>query len=127
MLYGRYAGDTYGGGNPWVLATAQLAQLLFQASADIKRIGSKLPQTTFKAWTVLLDPSMQPKTSAQLAAALYQVGNGVLERLESLVAPYGYHLSEQLDRNYPGKEMSATDLTWSYADVLSAIYARDNM
>ena len=39
-----------------------------------------------------------------------QVANGVLERLESLVVPYKYHLSEQLDRNFPGAEMSATDL-----------------
>lgn len=29
ILYGRYGGDTYAGGNPWVLSTAALAQLLY--------------------------------------------------------------------------------------------------
>jgi hypothetical protein len=32
VLIGRYPGDTYAGGNPWVLSTAALAQLLYRAA-----------------------------------------------------------------------------------------------
>jgi len=124
MLYGRYEGDSYGGGNPWILATAQLAHLLFEASADITSLDTKLPKASFDAWTALLDSSLQPTTPAQLADALIQVGNGVLDRLEGLVIPYKYHMSEQLDRN-TGAEASATDLTWSYAEVLGAVHYRE--
>jgi len=35
----------------------------------------------------------------------------------------GFHLSEQIDRN-SGKQMSASDLTWSYAEVLNAMDKR---
>jgi GH15 family glucan-1,4-alpha-glucosidase len=52
--------------------------------------------------------------------------DSVLERLEALVSPYKYHMSEQLDRN-SGVEKSAVDLTWSYAEVLSAVYYREQM
>merc|ERR1719262_1620789 len=46
ILYGRYEGDTYDGGNPWVLLSATLAQLIYrQASAVVN--GATLDQDTY--------------------------------------------------------------------------------
>jgi glucoamylase len=34
ILYGRYEGDHYAGGNPWILSTAALAQLYYNGAKD---------------------------------------------------------------------------------------------
>lgn len=39
VLYGRYQGDTYAGGNPWVLSTAALASLFYRGASDILSNG----------------------------------------------------------------------------------------
>jgi glucoamylase len=39
VLYGRYQGDTYAGGNPWVLSTAALASLFYRGAIDILASG----------------------------------------------------------------------------------------
>jgi len=31
-MYGRYAGDGYAGGNPWVLTTGYLAELFYNGA-----------------------------------------------------------------------------------------------
>jgi hypothetical protein len=31
-MYGRYHGDTYGGGNPWILSTGALADLFYRGA-----------------------------------------------------------------------------------------------
>ena len=48
---------------------------------------------------------------------------GVLLRLRHHVAPRGFHLDEQIDRN-SGVSMAAKDLTWSYATTLKAMHKR---
>ena len=34
ILYGRYEGDQYAGGNPWILSTAALAQLYYNGAKE---------------------------------------------------------------------------------------------
>ena len=42
MLYGRYPGDSYAGGNPWQLLTAVVAKALYQgAQAMVQSNGFK--------------------------------------------------------------------------------------
>jgi GH15 family glucan-1,4-alpha-glucosidase len=64
-------------------------------------------------------------TYKKFATDMIQAGDDVLFRLRSHVVSYDFHLSEQLDRN-TGVEVSATDLTWSYACVLKAMHYRGN-
>jgi len=45
-------------------------------------------------------------------------------RIKEHVKDDGGHLDEQIDRD-TGKQLSAKDLTWSYAEVLLAMDARD--
>lgn len=48
----------------------------------------------------------------------------MLQRLRHHVEGDGFHLFEQIDENN-GSQMSAEDLTWSYAEVLNAMHSRD--
>ena len=126
VLYGRYAGDTYAGGNPWILTTAALAQLHYRAASEVVNVG-KLPHDALPHYAEMFGESAESlgKLSvANFALRLASAGDGVLERIRYHVAGAGFHLSEQLDRD-TGFEMSATDLTWSYANVLKAVAARD--
>lgn len=40
VLYGRYQGDTYAGGNPWQLLTAVLAKLFYQGAQEQMQLGA---------------------------------------------------------------------------------------
>jgi hypothetical protein len=64
-----------------------------------------------------------PTDAKSLAQVFANQGDGVMMRLRSHVEADGGHLDEQIDRN-TGLQMSAKDLTWSYAEVLNAMYYR---
>jgi glucoamylase len=132
ILYGRYQGDTYAGGNPWVLLTAALGQLLYNAAQEIV-VSSSSPSSAAAAaltaearslWADVLGwPEAAELSAPALAEALSGAADGVLTRLSKHVASAGYHLNEQLDKS-SGAPMAAADLTWSYATVLKAMYYR---
>ena len=52
------------------------------------------------------------------------VGDSVLQRVRYHTEGDGFHLFEQMNRG-TGYQMSAEDLTWSYAEVLNAMHSRD--
>jgi len=120
ILYGRYEGDNYAGGNPWVLLSAALAEVLYRGAAEVHSAG--LEQAAYSLWQPLLG---LPQTfdAPTTAAAMASAADGVLLRIRAHVKDSGFHLTEQLDRN-DGTPMSAKDLTWSYATVLKAMHAR---
>ena len=124
VLYGRYQGDTYAGGNPWVLSTGALAGLFYRGAAYISANG--IPSATaMSQWkTAFNSPSDLPTSASDLAAVFAAQGDGVLLRLRTHVTANNFHLDEQIDRN-SGVQMSAEDLTWSYAEVLNAMHYRD--
>merc|ERR1711998_827364 len=53
ILYGRYQGDGYAGGNPWVLLTSALAELLYRGAAETMRSG-KLESDSYAAWAPIV-------------------------------------------------------------------------
>jgi glucoamylase len=55
VLYGRYKGDTYAGGNPWVLSTAALANLFYRGASYILDRKSDLFLLLFCSSIVLLE------------------------------------------------------------------------
>jgi len=121
ILYGRYAGDNYAGGNPWILLTAALAQLLYRGAEEV-HMGAAMDTAAYSIWAELLN---LPDTfdAATTAQAMAGAGDGVMERLHHHVQAGGFHLNEQIDRN-SGTPMAAKDLTWSYATMLKAVHAR---
>lgn len=62
-------------------------------------------------------------SSIEFAQAALNAGDAVMNRLYKYVKNDGGHISEQIGRN-SGVQTSAKDLTWSYANILSAIQQR---
>jgi glucoamylase len=143
VMFGRYAGDHYAGGNPWILLTAALGELLYRGAGEIQEALVAQQQLTateqqenlltdldYDVWAETLNIERVSNgvglSAQELAAAMAGAGDGVMTRLRNHVknAPDGpFHLAEQIDRE-TGIPMSAKDLTWSYATVLKAVHAR---
>jgi glucoamylase len=124
ILYGRYKGDIYAGGNPWVLLTASLASILYRGGNYIKLNG--VPEDKIlNQWekTFNLNYTISNNKSS-LADLFISQADGVMLRLRTHIIGNDYHLYEQLDKN-TGYQISAVDLTWSYAEVLNAMYYRE--
>eukprot|EP00428_Durinskia_dybowskii_P030560 CAMPEP_0170244924 /NCGR_PEP_ID=MMETSP0116_2-20130129/22243_1 /TAXON_ID=400756 /ORGANISM="Durinskia baltica, Strain CSIRO CS-38" /LENGTH=529 /DNA_ID=CAMNT_0010495789 /DNA_START=111 /DNA_END=1700 /DNA_ORIENTATION=+ len=119
VLLGRFPRDMYGGGNPWVLTTAALASLLYQASRAVSWDGA-LSASQLDAWRLALN---QPSFSGT-ASDFRLAGDSVLLRLKSHVEVDGFHFYEQISKA-TGDEYNAKDLSWSYVEILSALGERD--
>ena len=95
----RYAGTDFNGGNPWVLSTLAFAEAHYRAATEFAKMG---------------DPR---QSDEHLVRAGEFVG-----RVQKYVGPDG-SMAEQIQR-VSGKLMSASDLTWNYAAVLTTYQAR---
>lgn len=114
VLFGRYEGDSYAGGNPWVLLTASAAHLLYR-QADAVAHGAAPEAEVGSALAGLLGREVS-------AQNLLGAGDAIL-RLMRKYLTNGLHMNEQIDRN-TGVLLSAKDLTWNYANVLKAMKQR---
>lgn len=147
-VLGRYPEDVYYGGNPWVLTTSAMAELCFRVAKKFEKQGAiqitktnlpffKLALTHLKTvkrpkWRpgqIILatkEYSKKPEPDFQnIVLALTQMGQDFLDRI-AIHAPENQRLSEQIDR-HSGFMLSADNLTWSYASVLTALAARDEL
>ncbi|CAE8614635.1 unnamed protein product [Polarella glacialis] len=126
VLYGRYELDKYGSdgeGNPWVLISAALASLLYQA-AQVVAGGSALSTSERAAWVEALRVPASFHKDFGSAEDFVSAGDSVLSRLRGhIVEADDMHLYEQIDR-HTGKQYNAKDLTWSYGEVLNALAER---
>jgi len=114
VLYGRYNGDSYDVGNPWVLLTASAATLLYRQAEALSKGASVAPEAASSLETLL----GQAVTAQNLVGA----GDSILNRMKTFLTN-GMHMSEQIGRD-SGSMTSAKDLTWNYANVLKAMHAR---
>jgi len=122
VLYGRYSGDDYEGGNPWILLTASLARLIYRQAAAARAapsVSSATYEQLQKAYGI--GPGL---AGQDLGDALLRAGDGVLLRIKHHADDEELHMAEQLDRE-SGEPKSAQDLTWNYANILLAMRARD--
>jgi glucoamylase len=122
ILYGRYQGDTYAGGNPWQLLTAVLAKLMYQGAHTAMLQGSPdqlLSAQELEHWQELYDLPAQA-TRGQFVEAASQAGDAVMFRLYAHVKDGNGHIAEQIDK-VSGQQKSANDLTWSYGNILDAL------
>jgi glucoamylase len=115
VLYGRYPGDTYDGGNPWILLSASVANLLYRQSAAVAKGATFAPEVADK-----LKPIIGDDVTAQ---SLLGAGDAIFNRMKTFLSN-GLHMNEQIGRD-DGQLKSAKDLTWNYANVLKAMKARD--
>ncbi|KAJ7213877.1 glucoamylase [Mycena pura] len=126
---GRYPEDSYMGGNPWYLATAAVAEQLYDALIVWDAHGSLNVTTTSLAFFQQFLPSVTVGTYASssatfttLTAAVKAFADGTIGVIAKFT-PAGGGLAEQYSRSN-GAPVSAADLTWSYAAMLSAFAAR---
>jgi len=114
VLFGRYAGDSYAGGNPWILLTASAANLLYRQAEAVAK-GTK-PDKEAEA---MLEKLLGGKATAK---NLLGAGDAILVLMKKYLSN-GMHMNEQIDRN-SGVLLSAKDLTWNYANILKAMKGR---
>jgi glucoamylase len=127
-LMGRYPGDKYDGdyndpgakGHPWVVCTANFAQLYYCVAAALLKNGA-VP------YSDLSGPFFEQigvKSGTDINTAAQRLKDAGDRMLQAVV----YHsnhlaLSEQFDA-ITGYEKSVHDLSWSYAAFLSAVRSR---
>ncbi|CAM6000181.1 unnamed protein product [Sphagnum balticum] len=123
ILLGRYPGDSYAGGNPWQLLTAVLAKAFYQGANLVMESKGFLKEEDKEAWFNLLKIPQSASLEDQVRASI-SAGDSVLYRLYQHVKNDGGHIDEQIGRN-SGTQTSAKDLTWSFANVMSAMKERE--
>lgn len=136
---GRYPEDVYNGtgtqtngGNPWYLCTAALSQYMYAASSSYNAAGSisitntSLPFFTYFAPEAALEVGQTYTYGSpqydQVVNSLNGWGDAFMRTIK-FYTPADGHLSEEFNRN-TGVPQGAADLTWSYASVLTAAFAR---
>lgn len=124
VLFGRYAMDKYGTeekGNPWPLISAALASLMYQAAIEVDS-GRSLNAQELRAWQAALNADSYTFTGS--VSDFVAAGDSILTRIRKHISDEdGMHVYEQIDRN-TGKQYNAKDLTWSYAEILTALALR---
>ncbi len=143
-LIGRYAGDVYDGdqfvyGNPWILTTNAIAQYYYALARAYQDEGkiviTALNLPFFKQINLHVVEkegviSYDEKRDLFNMVILTLISEG--DRFLKIVKRYSVcysdksclHFAEQIDRN-SGEQVSAKDLTWGYASVLTAMQARE--
>lgn len=137
---GRYPEDVYNGtgtqtngGNPWFLCTAALAELFYRASNELLAANSLTVSNTSAPFWAYYAPAANLTVGATYAsnspqfqgsiAALEGWADAFVRRIQYHSAGDGGHLTEEFNRD-TGYEQGAADLTWSYASLLTAAFAR---
>ncbi|ODV88797.1 glycoside hydrolase family 15 protein [Tortispora caseinolytica NRRL Y-17796] len=149
VAVGRYPEDVYDGvgmsrGNPWFLATAAMAEQMYNLVIVHEKEGSVIvPCRAVRDFyrELLVESSVDPDTVLPQSAEAYPVRigpdseaydaiiRGLLKYGDSFIAVIRHHtdaegrMSEQLDA-VTGFQRGAHDLTWSYCAFLDAVRAR---
>lgn len=122
IMYGRYQGDIYAGGNPWILTSGALASLFYRGANGILSYGipdnSSLPM-----WAQAFNTKILPSNPVELSKFFVAQADGVLLRLRAHTEANKFRMGEQIDK-YTGQQTSAHDLTWSYAEIINAMANR---
>ncbi|KAH8427554.1 glycoside hydrolase family 15 protein [Aspergillus melleus] len=126
---GRYAEDTYQGGNPWYLTTLAAAEVLYDALYQWDKQGSLSVTDTslsfFKDIASNVTTGSYSKSSAEytsLTKAVKTYADGFVSVVEEYTPSNG-GLAEQFTRDN-GEPTSATALTWSFASFLTSASRR---
>jgi len=132
----RYPEDVYDGtgtslGNPWYLTTAAMAELFYRTTLSFRTAGRiTVTDVSLPFWTYFA-PSSGPYTPGttydgatlnSMLAALEGWADAFMRRVKHHT-PVDGRLAEEFNRD-DGHAQGAADLTWSYAALLTAAFAR---
>ncbi|KAF9454874.1 carbohydrate-binding module family 20 protein [Macrolepiota fuliginosa MF-IS2] len=126
---GRYPEDVYYDGNPWYLTTFAAAEQLYDALTVWKSLGALNITSTSLAFFQQFSPSVttgtyssSSSTYTSLTSAIRNYADGFLA-IAAEYTPSNGALAEQYEKK-SGTPLSAADLTWSYAALVTANNAR---
>ncbi|KAL3471218.1 Six-hairpin glycosidase-like protein [Aspergillus californicus] len=125
VAVGRYPEDVYVGGNPWFLSTLAAAEQLYDAMYQWDYLGSLTITGVSLPFFQALHPSAVPGTymvDTEIYQQLVDSVSTYADGFMRIVKTYALHngsLSEQFSRS-DGVHISANDLAWSYAALLTA-------
>ncbi|PMD22631.1 carbohydrate-binding module family 20 protein [Hyaloscypha hepaticicola] len=129
VAVGRYPEDSYQGGNPWYLNTLAAAEQLYDALYTWNKQGYITVTATSLAFFQDFSSSVTAGTYASSTSTyttLYNAVKTYADGYVNVVATYAQSngsLSEQFSKSN-GAPLSAYDLTWSYAALLTAAARR---
>jgi glucoamylase len=129
---GRYPEDSYYSGNPWFLTTLAAAEQLYDAVYQWQKAGSITITSTSLAFFKDIYSSAAVGTYASGSSAFTAIIDAVKAYADGYVSIVEAHamsngsLSEQFDKA-SGTCLSARDLTWSYAALLTANMRRNGV
>lgn len=110
---------------PWYLSTFAVAEQLYDALLTWESVGSIQVTTTslsfFQQFNASIDTDTYSSTSpqyTQLTSAIKTFADGFID-IAANYTPSNGGLAEQYNKS-TGEPLSAADLTWSYASVLTA-------
>ena len=130
VAVGRYPEDVYYGGNPWYLCTLAAAEQLYDAVYTWNKLGSITITSTSLAFFQDIYPSATTGTYSSSSSTFSDIISAVTTYADSFTSnvetytPNNGSLSEEYGRS-SGLPLSAYDLTWSYASLLTANQARN--
>ncbi|KAL1962884.1 hypothetical protein VTN77DRAFT_9062 [Rasamsonia byssochlamydoides] len=132
VAVGRYPEDTYYNGNPWFLCTLAAAEQLYDALYQWNNIGSiTITDVSLAFFQSLYSGaavgtySSSSSEYASIVDAVKTYADGFLSIVETHAMTNG-SLSEQYSKT-DGFQLSARDLTWSYAALLTANMRRNSV
>ncbi|KAH7876779.1 glucoamylase [Lentinula edodes] len=126
---GRYPEDSYQGGNPWYLTTLAVAELLYDSLTVWNAQGSLNVTSLSLPFFQVFDSSVTVGSYASSTSTFTTLTAGIQDYADAFVeivakyTPSDGELSEQYSKT-DGSQLSAVDLTWSYASALTAFDAR---
>jgi glucoamylase len=142
-LIGRYQSDLYDGnrmayGNPWFLCSNMLAAFYYRVAAEFLNGKELVLSFLTKQFFDQIAPDFKVsigqtvgkamKDFEGLISALIHQGDLILNTVKAccIDAADGtrFHMSEQINRA-SGAQVSAPDLSWSYASLLTSLRLRD--
>ncbi|KAJ3407814.1 glycoside hydrolase 15 protein [Chytridiales sp. JEL 0842] len=144
VAIGRYYSDLYDGssgvsrGNPWFLTTATVGELVYKASTLFLLEGSITTDPLTHKFLTSPTPSglglslplnaTFAKDSLEFKRIIRHMQAHGDKHLRRVKAHHqdGFRISEQFERE-TGVQKGVSDLTWSYASVLSAWFAREEL
>ncbi|KAK4986607.1 hypothetical protein LTR50_005217 [Elasticomyces elasticus] len=134
---GRYPEDVYNGtgfglGNPWYLCTAAMAEHFYRAASEYKSAGSivvtsvSIPFFNYFAPQAGVSAGSTYKANSAAFKDIIQSLEGWADAFIRRIkyhTPADGHLAEEFNKD-TGVPQGAADLTWSYASLLTASFAR---
>ncbi len=137
LLYGRYEGDQYYGGNPWGMLTLECAEAQYQLAALLaQRASLQVTALNRPLFARALERAghagelgdggdlfADPAARGVIVRGFTARGDDILRTLRRLTPPAG-DMPEQYDKS-SGVPVSTRNLAWSHAAFISAASARE--